>query len=40
MIEASVAATTSSTGSSITTLSNGIFPSFGSGNDQLDAIGE
>merc|ERR1711981_1395866 len=38
MIEASVAATTSSGGSTITTLSNGFFPSFGHGNDQLDAV--
>ena len=38
MLEASAAATTSSGGSSITTLSNGIFSSFGQGSDQLDAI--
>ena len=38
MIEASVAATTSSGGSTVTTLSNGFFPSFGHGNDQLDAV--
>ena len=36
MLEASVAATTSSGGSSITTLTNGIFSSFG--QDQLDAV--
>ena len=38
MLEASVAATCSSGGSSITTLSNGIFSSFGQGGDQLDAV--
>jgi len=38
MLEVSVAATTSSGGSSITTLSNGIFSSFGQGSDQMDAI--
>ena len=40
MLEASVAATCSSGGSSITTLSNGIFSSFGQGGDQLDAVSE
>ena len=38
MLEASVAATTSAGGSSITTLSNGIFSSFGQGSDQMDVI--
>ena len=38
MLEVSVAATTSSGGSSITTLSNGIFSSFGQGSDQMDSI--
>jgi len=38
MLEASVAATCSSGGSSITTLSNGIFSSFGQGGDQLELV--
>ena len=32
--------TTSSGGSSITTLSNGMFPSFGQGSDHVDAAGK
>jgi hypothetical protein len=38
MIEASAAVTTASTGSSITTMSNGLFSSFGTGNEHLDAV--
>ena len=38
MLEASVAATCSSGGSTITTLSNGIFSSFGQGGDQLELV--